>query len=85
MTDYVLGIHTMGQGGTRGVQGSARGRIVAQGVSGLPPAPKKGKNSKIMVPNHGLKYPKCVVTQKGWYFLISEAFGAIWMHYNRDI
>ena len=30
-----------------------------------------------MAPNHGLKYPKCVLTQKGWYLLISEAFGCI--------
>ena len=30
-----------------------------------------------MAPNHGLKYPKCVVTQKGWYLLVSEAFGCI--------
>merc|ERR1712212_1385097 len=35
-------------------------------------------------PNHGLKYPKCVLTQKGWYLLISDAFGAIWVHYNSD-
>ena len=28
-----------------------------------------------MAPNHGLKYPKCVLTQKGWYLLISEALG----------
>ena len=33
-----------------------------------------------MAPNHGLKYPKCVLTQKGWHLLIYEAFGAIWMH-----
>jgi len=33
-----------------------------------------------MTPNHGLKYPKCVLTQKGWFSFISEAFGAIWMH-----
>ena len=26
-----------------------------------------------------------VMTQKGWYLLISDAFGAIWMHYNSDI
>jgi len=38
-----------------------------------------------MTPNHGLKYPKCVLTQKGWHLLISDAFGAIWMHYNSDI
>jgi len=38
-----------------------------------------------MTPNHGLKYPKCVVTQKGLYLLISVAFGASWMQYNSDI
>ena len=32
-----------------------------------------------MAPNHGLKYPKCVLIQKRWYLLISEAFGAIWI------
>ena len=31
-----------------------------------------------MTPNYGLRYPKCVLAQKGWYLLISEAFGAIW-------
>ena len=30
-----------------------------------------------MTPNHGLKYPKCVLTQKGWFLFISDASGAI--------
>ena len=38
-----------------------------------------------MATNHGLKYPKCVLTQKGWFLFISEAFGAIWMDYNSGI
>ena len=32
--------------------------------------------------NYVLKYAKCVMSQKGWYLLISDAFGAVWMHYN---
>ena len=40
---------------------------------------EQAQNSKIIAQNHGLKYPKCVLTQKGWYLIISEAFGAIWM------
>ena len=28
-----------------------------------------------MTPNHVLKYPKCVLTQKGWFSFISEALG----------
>ena len=38
-----------------------------------------------MAPIHGLKYPKCTLTQKGWFLFISEAFGAIWVHYNSGI
>ena len=37
-----------------------------------------------MAPNHGLKYPKCVLTQKGWYLLISEAFEA-WNDGDGDV
>ena len=35
-----------------------------------------------MSPNHVLKYPKCVQTQKGQYLFISGAFWAIWKHNN---
>ena len=28
-----------------------------------------------MAPNHGLKYPKCVLVHEGWFLSISEAFG----------
>ena len=44
-----------------------------------------GGSLEIMTPNHGLRYPKCVLAQKGWNLLISEAFGAIWVHYNSGI
>ena len=44
--------------------------------------PKSVKKSKMTNPNHGLKYPKFVLTQKGQHLLLSEAFGTIWMHYN---
>ena len=69
----------------RGSPGGSRGATGAPGGSRLPLAPKRVINSKIMLPNHGLKYPKCVPTQKGLYLLISEAFGAIWMLHNSDI
>ena len=59
-----------GPGGRQGAQGGARG------VQDTPGAKKSDK----MTPNHGLKYPKCVLIQKGWYLLICEAFGAIWVH-----
>ena len=71
-----------GSWGHQGVQGGLGG---TRGVQATPGAKKSEKNSKIVAPNHGLKYPKCVVTQKGWYLLVSEAFGAIWVHYNSDI
>ena len=71
-----------GSGGHQGAQGGARGHQGAPGGTRLLLRPK---NSKIMTPNHGLRYPKCVLAQKGWYLLISEAFGAIWMDCNNDI
>ena len=36
-----------------------------------------------MTPNHGLKYPKCVMT--GMAFTHFWGIRAIWMHNNRDI
>ena len=41
---------------------------------------KTWKTREKMAPNHGLKYPKCILTQKGWFLFISEAFGAFWVH-----
>ena len=82
MTDHGSGWHTRGQGGTRGSQ-EAPGRL--RGGQGYPRRRKEWWNSKIMTPNHELSYPKWVLTPKGWYLLISEAFGAIWMGCNRDI
>ena len=46
---------------------------------------KTWKTREKMAPNHGLKYPKCILTQKGWFLFISEAFGAFWMIYNSSI
>ena len=36
-----------------------------------------------MTPNHGLEYPKCVVTQKGWYLLRRQIFISIYGAYRR--
>ena len=38
-----------------------------------------------MAQNHGLKYPKCVLTHEVWFLPISEAFGAIWLHLTSGI
>ena len=45
-----------GPGGRLGAPGGARG------VQDTPGAKKSDKTEKIMTPNHGLKYPKCVLT-----------------------
>ena len=36
-----------------------------------------------MTPNHGLEYPKCVVTQKGYYLLRRQIFISIYGAYRR--
>ena len=69
----------MAQDDIPGVRGTPGGPGRHQGVPGGTRLHLRPKNSKIMTPNHGLRYPKCVLTQKGLYLLISEAFGAIWM------
>ena len=58
-----------GSGGYQGVQGDARVHYATFD------AKKSDKTDKLMTPNYGLKYPKCALTQKGWYLLISKAFG----------
>ena len=37
----------------------------------------------MMTPNHGLEYPKCVVTQKGYYLLRRQIFISIYGAYRR--
>ena len=71
--------------GVMGPPGGPGGRQGAPGGSGLPLVPKRVIKQQNNDPNHGFKYPKCVLTQKGWYLLIYGAFGAIWMHYNSNI
>ena len=66
--------------GARGVPGGPGGHQGAPGGSRVPLAPKRVIKQQIMAPDHGLKCPKCVLTQKGWFLFISEAFGAIWVH-----
>jgi len=33
---------------------------------------KNMENQRKMSPNNGSKYPKCILTQKGWFLFISE-------------
>ena len=63
-----------GPGGRQGAPGGARG---VQDTPGAKKSDKIAKND----PKLWFRVPKvCPDTQKGWYLLICEAFGAIWVH-----
>ena len=66
-----------GSGGLQGVQGGVRGHQGALGASRLLPMPKLVIKEQNNGSKPWLKYPKCVLTQNGWYLLISEAFWVI--------
>ena len=85
MTDYGSGWHTRGQGGTRGPREAPGGTRGHQGAPGGTRLLLRPKNSKIMTPNHGLRYPKCVLAQKGWFLscLSCHANGGRWISFGK--
>ena len=66
--------------GVVGAPGDPGGHQGAPGGSWLLLAAKRVIKTAKMALNHVLKYPKCILTQKGRFLFIFEVFGVIWMH-----